>query len=336
MNLFRLIFAAALLSWAPFSVAEQVVNVYSARHYDTDMALYERFTEETGISVNLIEGGSDALIERIVNEGKFSPADMMITVDAGRLWRAAQKDIFQAVESPLLNQRIPDHLRHPDGLWFGLSKRVRVIVYNKSQGLNKTVSRYEDLTQPALQGQVCMRSSGNIYNLSLLASVIEANGAEAAQTWANGLVANFARKPQSNDTGQLRAVAAGECGITVANTYYLGRILGSDKAADRAVAEKLGVLFPNQDGRGSHVNISGAGITRYAPNKANAIRFLEYLTSDYAQKLFAEGNNEYPVVGDVTGPVAALGTFKEDQMSASVLGERQAEAVKIFDRAGWL
>ena len=336
MNLFRLIFAAALLSWAPFSVAEQVVNVYSARHYDTDMALYERFTEETGISVNLIEGGSDALIERIVNEGKISPADMMITVDAGRLWRAAQKDIFQAVESPLLNKRIPDHLRHPDGLWFGLSKRARVIVYNKSQGLNKTVSRYEDLTQPALQGQVCMRSSGNIYNLSLLASIIEANGAEAAQTWANGLVANFARKPQSNDTGQLRAVAAGECGITVANTYYLGRILGSDKAADRAVAEKLGVLFPNQDGRGSHVNISGAGITKYAPNKANAIRFLEYLTSDYAQKLFAEGNNEYPVVGDVTGPVAALGTFKEDQMSASVLGERQAEAVKIFDRAGWL
>lgn len=336
MNLFRLIFAAALLSWAPFSVAEQVVNVYSARHYDTDMALYERFTEETGISVNLIEGGSDALIERIVNEGKFSPADMMITVDAGRLWRAAQKDIFQAVESPLLNQRIPDHLRHPDGLWFGLSKRARVIVYNKSQGLNKTVSRYEDLTQPALQGQVCMRSSSNIYNLSLLASVIEANGAEAAQTWTNGLVANFARKPQSNDTGQLRAVAAGECGITVANTYYLGRILGSDKAADRAVAEKLGVLFPNQDGRGSHVNISGAGITKYAPNKANAIRFLEYLTSDYAQKLFAQGNNEYPVVGDVTGPVAALGTFKEDQMSASVLGERQAEAVKIFDRAGWL
>ncbi|MEC7554478.1 MAG: Fe(3+) ABC transporter substrate-binding protein [Pseudomonadota bacterium] len=336
MNLFRLIFAAALLSWAAFSVAEDVVNVYSARHYDTYMALYERFTEETGISVNLIEGGSDALIERIVNEGKFSPADMMITVDAGRLWRAAQKDIFQAVESPLLNQRIPDHLRHPDGLWFGLSKRARVIVYNKSQGLNKTVSRYEDLTQPALQGQVCMRSSSNIYNLSLLASVIEANGAEAAQTWANGLVANFARKPQSNDTGQLRAVAAGECGITVANTYYLGRILGSDKAADRAVAEKLGVLFPNQDGRGSHVNISGAGITKYAPNKANAIRFLEYLTSDYAQKLFAEGNNEYPVVGDVTGPVAALGTFKEDQMSASVLGERQAEAVKIFDRAGWL
>ena len=336
MTLYRLICTAALFTWAQFSVAEEVVNVYSARHYDTDMALYERFTEETGITVNLIEGGSDALIERIINEGKFSPADMMITVDAGRLWRAAQKDIFQPVESSTLSQRIPEHLRHPSGLWFGLSKRARVIVYNKDRDLAKTVSDYEDLTQPALKGQVCMRSSGNIYNLSLLASIIEANGAEAAQAWANGLVANFARKPQSNDTGQLRAVAADECGITIANTYYLGRILSSAKAADRAVAENLGVLFPNQGGRGSHVNISGAGITKYAPNKANAIRFLEYLTSDYAQKLFAEGNNEYPVVGDTTGPVATMGTFKEDQVSASVLGERQAEAVKIFDRAGWL
>ena len=299
MTLYRLICTAAIFTWAQFSVAEEVVNVYSARHYDTDMALYERFTEETGITVNLIEGGSDALIERIINEGKFSPADMMITVDAGRLWRAAQKDIFQPVESSTLSQRIPEHLRHPSGLWFGLSKRARVIVYNKDRDLAKTVSDYEDLTQPALKGQVCMRSSGNIYNLSLLASIIEANGAEAAQAWANGLVANFARKPQSNDTGQLRAVAADECGITIANTYYLGRILSSAKAADRAVAENLG-------------------------------------TSDYAQKLFAEGNNEYPVVGDTTGPVATMGTFKEDQVSASVLGERQAEAVKIFDRAGWL
>ena len=181
-----------------------------------------------------------------------------------------------------------------------------------------------------------MRSSGNIYNLSLLASIIEANGDEQAQDWANGVVANFARKPQSNDTGQLRAVAAGECGITVANTYYLGRLLGSEKAADQAVVKNLGVLFPNQAGRGSHINISGAGITKYAPNKANAVRFLEYLTSDFAQRLFAEGNNEYPVVGEVTGPVAELGAFAEDNVSASVLGQRQAKAVKIFDRAGWL
>ena len=336
MTLHRLFCLLALFAWTHSSAAEDVVNVYSARHYDTDMALYERFTQETGVTVNLIEGGSDALIERIVNEGQFSPADIMITVDAGRLWRAAQKDIFQAIESPVLTKRVPAHLRHPTGLWFGLSKRARVIVYNKTKGLPKGISSYEDLALPALKGQVCMRSSGNIYNLSLLAAIIEAKGAETAQKWADGVVANFARKPQSNDTGQLRAVAAGECGITVANTYYLGRIFSSDKAADRSVAENLAVMFPNQDNRGSHVNISGAGITKHAPNKANAIRFLEYLSSDYAQRLFAQGNNEYPVIGDVTGPVAMLGEFEEDQISASVLGERQAQAVKIFDRAGWL
>ena len=323
-------------TWAQASIAENVVNIYSARHYDTDMALYERFTKETGIKVNLIEGGSDALIQRIVNEGEFSPADMMITVDAGRLWRAADNGLFQAIESPVINARVPAHLRHPSGLWFGLSKRARVIAYNKAKGLPAGFTSYEDLANASLKGQVCMRSSGNIYNLSLLASIIEANGAAQAQDWANGVVANFARNPQSNDTGQLRAVAAGECSITVANTYYLGRLLGSSKDADQAVIANLGVLFPNQDGRGSHINISGAGITKYAPNKANAVRFLEYLTSDFAQRLFAEGNNEYPIVGETTGPVYELGAFIEDNISASILGQRQAEAVKIFDRAGWL
>jgi iron(III) transport system substrate-binding protein len=323
-------------TWAQASIAENVVNIYSARHYDTDMALYERFTKETGIKVNLIEGGSDALIQRIVNEGEFSPADMMITVDAGRLWRAADNGLFQAIESPVINARVPAHLRHPSGLWFGLSKRARVIAYNKAKGLPAGFTSYEDLANASLKGQVCMRSSGNIYNLSLLASIIEANGAAQAQDWANGVVANFARNPQSNDTGQLRAVAAGECSITVANTYYLGRLLGSSKDADQAVIANLGVLFPNQDGRGSHINISGAGITKYAPNKANAVRFLEYLTSDFAQRLFAEGNNEYPIVGETTGPVSELGAFTEDNISASILGQRQAEAVKIFDRAGWL
>ena len=336
MNLSRLICLMALFTWAHSSVAENVVNLYSARHYDTDIALYERFTENTGIKVNLIEGGSDALIERIVNEGKFSPADLLITVDAGRLWRAAEKDIFQAIESPAVNGRVPAHLRHSSGLWFGLSKRARVIVYNKAKGLPEGLNNYEDLAHADLKGQICMRSSGNIYNLSLMGSIIEANGAETAQDWANGVVANFARQPQSNDTGQLRAVAAGECSVTVANTYYLGRLLGSKKEADRDVAAQLGVLFPNQDGRGAHINISGAGITKYAPNKANAVRFLEYLTSDFAQSVFAEGNNEYPIVGEAEGPVSELGTFTEDSVSASILGQRQAEAVKIFDRAGWL
>lgn len=314
---------------------QEVVNVYSARHYDTDLQLYERFTEDTGIKVNLIEGGSDGLIERIVNEAEFSPADMLITVDAGRLWRAAREGVFQNVDSDVLNARVPAHLREPDGLWFGLSKRARVIVYNRAQGLPDDISRYEDLVDARLQDKVCMRSSGNIYNLSLLGSLIEHHGEDAAQQWATGVVANFRRPPQGNDRAQLRAVAAGECDVSIANTYYIGRFMASEDPADKAVVDSIGVLFPNQDDRGAHVNISGAGVARHAPNRANAVRFLEYLTSDFAQRLFAEGNNEYPVVGEVTGPVAQLGMFKEDAVNASVLGANQALAVKTFDKAGW-
>ncbi len=315
--------------------ADSVVNVYSARHYDTDLQLYDRFTETTGVRVNLIEGSSDGLMERIVNEGEFSPADMLITVDAGRLWRAADRGVFQPVESEVLSERVPAHLRDPDGLWFGLSKRGRVIVYNNANGLPDGISRYEDLADESLRGQVCMRSSGNIYNLSLLGSLIEHHGEEGALAWAEGVVANFHRPPQGNDTAQLRAVAAGECGVSIANTYYIGRLMGAEDEADKAVTQDIGVLFPNQDDRGAHVNISGAGIARHAPNRANAVAFLEYLTSDFAQRLFAEGNNEYPVVGDATGPIAKLGTFKEDAVNASVLGANQALAVQTFDRAGW-
>lgn len=311
------------------------VNVYSARHYDTDMALYEHFTKLTGVKVNLIEGGSDALIERIINEGEFSPADMLITVDAGRIWRAQEKGIFQAIESKTMNERVPAHLRNADGFWYGLSKRARVIAFNKKRGLPIEVNNYEDLANPALVGQVCMRTSSNIYNLSLMSALIEASGETAAETWATGVVANFARSPQGNDTAQLKAVAAGECGVTIANTYYLARILGSEKAQDKAIAASLGVIFPNQGERGSHVNISGAGITKYAPNKDNAVLFLEYLTSDFAQQLFAEGNNEYPILGPATGPVAKLGRFKEDNVDVQVLGQRQAQAVKVYDRSGW-
>ena len=315
--------------------ADEVVNVYSARHYDTDMAMYERFTEETGIKVNLIEGSSDALIERIKSEGQFSPADMLITVDAGRLWRAEKEGIFQPVDSAVLSERIPAHLRHPEGKWFGLSKRARVIAHKKDMALPAGFGTYEALADEAFRGQVCMRSSGNIYNLSLMASLIDAHGAPAAEAWAKGVVANFARTPQSNDTGQLKAVASGECTITIANTYYLGRLMASTKPEDKALMANLEIVFPNQDGRGTHVNISGAGVTKYAPNRENAIRFLEYLTSEFAQRLFAEGNNEYPISGPTTGPVAALGKFKRDDLNVSVLGENQTEAVKVYDRAGW-
>ena len=331
----HLLSIAFVLTGLSSAFADEVVNVYSARHYDTDMAMYERFTEETGIKVNLIEGSSDALIERIKSEGQFSPADMLITVDAGRLWRAEKEGIFQPVDSAVLSQRIPAHLRHPEGEWFGLSKRARVIAHKKDMALPAGFGTYEALADEAFRGQVCMRSSGNIYNLSLMASLIDAHVAPAAEAWAKGVVANFARTPQSNDTGQLKAVASGECTITIANTYYLGRLMASTKPEDKALMANLEIVFPNQDGRGTHVNISGAGVTKYAPNRENAIRFLEYLTSDFAQRLFAEGNNEYPISGPTTGPVAALGEFKRDDLNVSVLGENQTEAVKVYDRAGW-
>jgi iron(III) transport system substrate-binding protein len=312
------------------------VNVYTARHYDTDLALYERFQQETGIKVNLIEGDSDALIERILSEGKFGSADVLITVDAGRLWRAEQKGVFQNVTSPVLTKRIPEHLRHPDGQWFGLSKRARVIVYNPDAlGGGEKPTSYDNLTDPSLRGRVCMRSSSNIYNLSLLSAKIESEGEAAAESWASAVVANFARPPQGNDTAQLKAVASGECGVSIANTYYLGRLIGSDIAADRAVVAKLKVVFPDQDLAGTHVNISGGGVTRYAKNRDQAVRFLEYLTGNFAQKLFAEGNNEYPIQGKATGPIATLGTFREAAVNANAFGKRQALAVRVFDRAGW-
>ncbi|MAD92170.1 MAG: Fe(3+) ABC transporter substrate-binding protein [Gammaproteobacteria bacterium] len=324
-----------IISYQSYAQEVEEVNVYSARHYDTDMALYNEFTEKTGIKVNLIEGGSDALIERIVNEGEFSPADILITVDAGRIWRAQQKGIFQPISSETLNTRIPENLRDGDGFWYGLSKRARVIVQNKKSNFQIEIKDYEDLADPALKGQVCMRSSSNIYNLSLMSSLIEANGEQKAEAWANAVVNNFARSPQGNDTAQLRAVASGECGITVANTYYLGRLLGSKEEKDRVTADNLNVIFPNQNNRGSHVNISGAGITKYAPNFDNALKFLDYLTSDFAQKLFAEGNNEYPIVGQATGAIAKLGEFKEDKLNVRNLGAMQNQAVRLYDRAGW-
>ena len=325
---------AILTGLAPPLVAQEV-NVYSARHYDTDMLMYEQFTQQTGIKVNLIEGGSDALTERILNEGEFSPADMLITVDAGRLWRAQERGVFQPIESELLNARIPSHLRESEGHWFGLSKRARVIVTNKEKSLPISITRYEDLSNESLRESICMRSSSNIYNLSLLAAMIDAMGAEAAEAWASGVVANFGRDPQANDTGNVQAVAAGVCGVTIANTYYLGRWLASGSEEDAARLDQLTVIFPNQEDRGVHVNISGAGIAKYAPNLDNAVKFLEYLTSDFAQRLFAEGNNEYPVVGEATGPITALGSFKEDEILAQRLGENQAEAVRVYDRAGW-
>lgn len=311
-----------------------VVNIYSSRHYDTDLALYNDFTEQTGIRVNRIEASADALIERISAEGEFSPADILITVDAGRLWRAEEAGVLSATRSALLEDRIPANLRHPEGLWFGVSKRARVIIYNKENGKPEPLETYEDLADPAHKGKICMRSSSNIYNISLLASIIANDGEDAAQAWAKGVVANLARPPQANDTANIEAVAAGgECEISIANTYYIARM----KTAGNPAVDQIGIVFPNQNDRGTHVNISGAGITAQAPNRDNALRFIEYLTEDSAQTYFANGNNEYPVVDGVapTAAVIELGQFLEDDINASALGENQAMAVRIFDRAGW-
>ncbi|MEM1176066.1 MAG: Fe(3+) ABC transporter substrate-binding protein [Pseudomonadota bacterium] len=314
-----------------------VVNVYSSRHYDTDIALYEDFTASTGIDVNRIEAGADELIARITTEGEFSPADLLITVDAGRLWRAEQAGIFSPVESDVLDERIPANLRHPDGLWFGLSTRARVIIYNREAGKPDKLNDYQDLADPSLAGKVCIRSSGNIYNISLMASLVSRFGSDAAEAWARGVVANFAREPQSNDTGQIRAVASGECGIAVVNSYYIARLAASENADDQAIVDSIGILFPNQDSTGTHVNISGAGVVTTAPNRDNAIRFLEYLTSEAAQQYFADGNHEYPAVAGMPGSEAlqSLGSFTADTLNAAELGVHQAEAVKVYDRAGW-
>lgn len=312
------------------------VNVYSSRHYDTDLALYEDFTKQTGIKVNRIEADADALIERIEAEGEFSPADLFITVDAGRLWRAEEKGILAPVDSAVLKERLPESLRHPEGLWFGLSTRARIIIYDKAKGAPEGLANYADLASPAFKGQICMRSSSNIYNISLLSSIIAHKGAAEAESWTKGVVANFKQAPQGNDTAMIDAVAAGQCRISLVNTYYLARY-GVGDAKQKAIFDKVGVIFPDQSGTGTHVNVSGAGVVKTAPNRENAIRFLEYLTSESAQRYFADGNNEYPAaVGlKANSAVEALGVFKADPLSVAQIGKGQAEAVRIFDRAGW-
>ncbi len=319
------------------STQEKVVNVYSSRHYDSDDEIYKEFTEATGIRVNLIEGKDDELIERIKSEGQNSPADVLITVDAGRLWRAEQANILQPVQSKKLEAAIPDNLQHPGNLWFGLTQRARVIAYNKAEVQPSQLSTYEALAEPQWKGEVCIRSSSNIYNQSLLGSMIESKGAEATEQWSKAIVANLAREPEGGDTDQIKAVAAGQCDVAIVNHYYWARLATSKDAAEREVAKKIGLFFPNQNDRGTHINISGAGIVTGSPNQENAIAFLEFLASPDAQAVFVKGSHEFPVVEGVKADsaVAALGDFKADTVNVSALGRNNPEAVKIADRAGW-
>jgi iron(III) transport system substrate-binding protein len=315
-----------------------VLNLYSSRHYQTDEALYANFTRLSGLKINRIEAGEDPLIERIRNEGRHSPADVLVTVDAGRLWRAEQAGLFQPVTSKVLETRLPDNMRVANRQWFGFSARARIIVYHKATINPADVQNYEDLANPKLKGKVCTRSGSHVYNLSLMSALIEHWGEKKAEDWARGVVANFARSPKGGDTDQMRAVASGECEVALGNSYYYVRLMKSQKPEDRRVIEKIGLIWPNQKSFGTHMNISGAGVIKTAPHKEAAVRFLEYLASDEAQAYFADGNNEWPVVK--TAPrtnkaLASLGEFKMDSLNIGALGKNQPLAQKIFDRVGY-
>lgn len=313
------------------------VNVYSARHYDSDLTLFERFTKETGVRVNLIEADGDALIERLSREGEASPADLFMTADAGMLWRAEQRGIFRPITDEAALKRVPPQFRHPDALWVGLSKRARIVIYNKELGRPAGLKTYEDLAKPAFKGMICIRSSSNVYNQSLLASIIAHDGPAAAEEWARGVAANFARKPQGADTTQIEAVAAGLCRIGVVNSYYVARFIDAKDEKNRRIGASIGVVFPNQETTGAHLNISGAGVAAHAPNPENAEKLLAFLLSEDSQIAFARGNNEYPVVDglEAQGAIRKLGDFRADTLDAATLGVHQSEAVKMFDRAGW-
>ncbi|MGM0586640.1 MAG: extracellular solute-binding protein [Pseudomonadota bacterium] len=336
LSLIRAAAVGAVALTAGPALAEEVVNLYSSRHYDTDERLYSDFEEATGIEVNRIEAGADELIERMKAEGRNSPADVFLTTDAGRMWRAEQAGLLAPVESELLARRIPAHLRHPDGLWFAFSQRARIIFYDR-EDVEVPPQTYAELADPEWEGRVCTRSSSNIYMLSLLAAQIEHMGEEAATGWAEGLYANRARDPQGGDTDQLRGIVSGECDVAVANTYYFARAIRTDVNGVSGSIDRIGWVFPDQSGNGAHMNVSAGAVAASAPNRENAVKFLEYLSSERAQEYFSAGNDEYPAVpGVALAPsVAKLGLFRQDDLNLSVLGENQPKAQLIYDSVGY-
>ena len=337
--------AGALLAVGGVSGASaqaQVLNLYSARHYQTDEALYANFTKATGIRVNRVDADDAGILARLRSEGPSSPADVILLVDAARLFRAEADGLFQPLKSKTLEQRIPAQLRGKDdgagSQWFGFSTRARVIVYNKATVKAEDVDTYEELADPKNKGKVCTRSGSHPYNLSLFGSMYEHLGAAATETWLKGVVANMARDPKGGDTDQIKAVASGECGMALTNTYYYARLLRSDKPEDRAVAEKVALVFPNQSSWGTHVNIAGGALARHAKNREAGVKFLEYLASDAAQGYFANGNNEYPVVRGVklaNPALDAMGEFKPELIPISVVGLNSVRVQQILDRVGY-
>jgi len=327
--------AAALAVTATAAVAKDV-NIYSYRQAVLMKPLLDRFQERTGIKANVVYL-KKGMMARLKAEGAASPADVILTVDASRLIRLDRMGSFQPLDSAALTAAVPANLRHPKGHWFGLTVRGRPIYYNPAKVKPSELSTYEALADGKWKGRICIRSSSNVYNQSLIASIIAANGVEKAQAWANGFLKNFARKPAGGDRDQIRAVAAGECDIAIANTYYFAGLAKSKKERDRKAAAAVRLFWPNQDGRGAHVNISGAGIAKHSKNRANAVKLIEFLASKEAQEIYARIVNEYPVRKDVQPGrvVADFGEFKADSLALSELAKYQKEAVRIADRAGW-
>lgn len=328
---------AMTLAFATEAFAEGEVNLYTSRHYDTDERLYSDFEEQTGIKVNRIEGKGDELITRISAEGKNSPADVFLTVDTSRLERAKAAEILQSIDSDVLEARVPSNLQDADNQWFGFSQRARIIFYDKKDVTNPPRD-YLSLADEAYRGQVCHRSSTNVYSQTLLSAVIENHGEEAAREWADGVVTNFAREPQGGDTDQLRALVSGECDIAVSNTYYFARALRKEVSglSGDGLAD-IGWIFPAQNAEGAHMNLSGGGVAAHAPNRDNAIKFLEYLASDSAQQYFSAGNDEYPAVPGVglSPSVAQLGLFRPDAVDLSNVAKNVPTAIEIFNEVGW-
>jgi len=323
------------------SIFANEVNIYTSRHYDADDILYEEFTKETGIKVNIISGSGSALMERLKSEGDNSPGDVFFTVDAGNLSKFQKEGFFQSIKSKKIKSVVPEELRGPNDEWISIAKRARVIFYNPKNVSENELENlsYEDLSDPKWKGRIVIRSSSNMYNQSLVASIISNNGIAATEKWAKAFVSNFARKPQGNDRSQILAVANGEADIAIANTYYLGLMLSGRGGEEQEVAgSKVKIHFPNQDNRGAHVNVSGGGVLKNAPNKANAIKFLEFLLSEKAQIHIVNNTFEYPVLDTVTpnSLIAQFGTdFKIDNTSVANFGDLNPEAVKLMDRAGW-
>lgn len=334
--------ALALPLQSAHAADDKVLNLYSARHYQTDEKLYGEFTKKTGIKINRIEADDNALFERLKNEGKNSQADVIVMVDAARIWRAEIEGFFQPVRSKVLDSRIPANLRGKDdgkgSEWFGFSKRARVIVYNKGTVKPEDVATYESLADPKNKGKVCTRSGSHPYNLSLIGSMIDRNGQQATEEWAKGMVANFARPPRGGDTDQIKGVASGECGVAIANSYYYARLLRSTKPEDVAMMKNVGFIWPNAKTSGTHFNIAGGGVAKNAPHRENAVKFLEYLASDEAQHYFADGNNEWPVVTSVkvkNEALEGLGSYKIENVPVSSIGKNQIAAQRILDRVGY-